>query len=176
MTKRAIRAFTPSLSHSGSDPRDILHSPSLHQPLDKCGPYGAGLLAAYLFHRPERRRLFCSSQQSPNSSQPASFCHKQRPGSRHFHGIGLHSLLPKYRKKKKKKRCILSFSSKPAENTRQALTGARRKLGRRTPTAPTAIGKARYLGVHFHMLGSGRNREQEARACQTRAMKVAEIH
>lgn len=38
------------------------------------------------------------------------------------------------------------------------------------------MGKARYPGVRFQALGSGRNREREARACQTRAIKVAEIH
>lgn len=84
--------------------------------------------------RPQRRRSLSSSSSSshlPNSSLPSPLW----PGSRHLHGLTLHSLLPKH--KRTQKGCILSFSSKPAGNRSQALTGTRCELGL-TP---------RYLGV-----------------------------
>lgn len=81
--------------------------------------------------QPQRRRSLSSSSHLPNSSPPGP----PWPDSRHLHGVTLHSLLPKH--KRTQKGCVLSFSSKPAGNRSQALTGAGCELG------PTP----RYLGV-----------------------------
>lgn len=70
-------------------------------------------------------------------------------------------------KKQPKKKMVGSFSSKPAENTSQALPGAVCKLGHRAPTAP----KVGNLEPAPPVLGRSGNGEGEASGCQRRAGK-----